>query len=203
VASSATLWARAERAGAAGDGRVVLVAGPDLPGAPLEVAELAGRHTGAVVLTGEGATAAALAAALPSASLLHVAAHGRFRADNPLFSSLVLADGPLTANDLERLRPLPPHVVLASCEVGQAEVRAGDELLGLASVLFPAGVRTLVASVALAPDAATHLLMGAYHRAVSQGRRPAAALRDARRVARATGPDGVAAAAAFCCFGWG
>jgi CHAT domain-containing protein len=92
---------------------------------------------------------------------------------------------------------------LAACEVGQAEVRAGDELLGLASVLFPAGVRTLVASLALAPDAATHVLMAAYHRAVAAGAHPATALRDARRVARATGPAGQAAAAAFCCFGWG
>ena len=176
VASSATLWARAEAAATDPCGGVLLVAGPDLPGAPLEVAELAPLHRDASVLAGAGATSGALSAALPAASLLHVAAHGRFRADNPLFSSLLLADGPLTANDLERLQPLPPHVVLAACEVGQAEVRAGDELLGLASVLFPAGVRTLVASLALAPDAATHVLMAAYHRAVAAGAHPATAL---------------------------
>ena len=204
VASSATLWARSEGAPAEGaGGRAVLVAGPDLPAAPAEVDELARLHPSATALTAGGATARALAAALPSASLLHVAAHGRFRADNPLFSSLRLADGPLTANDLEAMGPLPAQVVLAACEVGQAEVRAGDELLGLASVLFPAGVRTLVASLALAPDAATHVLMGAYHRALAAGTRPASALSEARAVARSSGPAGEAAAAAFCCFGWG
>ncbi len=204
VASSASLWARREttpvppaRAGP------VLVAGPDLPGGEAEVTELAGLHPTATVLAGADATAAAVAAAVPATGLLHVAAHGRFRADNPLFSSLLLADGPLTANELEALRPLPPHVVLAACEVGQAEIRAGDELLGLASVLFPAGVRTLVASLALVPDAATHVLMAAYHRAIAAGARPAPALSEARAMARATGPAGEAAAAAFCCFGWG
>jgi hypothetical protein len=204
VASSASLWARSEatpsvHAGAA----TVLVAGPDLAGGEAEVRQLATLHPSATVLAGGGATAAALAAAMPATTLLHVAAHGRFRADNPLFSSLLLADGPLTANELEGLRPLPPHVVLAACEVGQAEVRAGDELLGLASVLFPAGVRTLVASLALAPDTATQALMVAYHRAIAAGTRPARALSAARVVARASGPAGEAAAAAFCCFGWG
>ena len=204
VASSASLWARSEAtpSGHAG-ATTVLVAGPDLPGGEAEVRELATLHPSATVLAAGGATAAALAAAVPATTLLHVAAHGHFRADNPLFSSLLLADGPLTANELEGLRPLPPHVVLAACEVGQAEVRAGDELLGLASVLFPAGVRTLVASLALAPDAATQALMVAYHRAIAAGTRPARALSEARVVARASGPAGEAAAAAFCCFGWG
>ena len=199
------MWARSEAAHDPGgaDGGALLVAGPDLSAARVEVEELARCHAQATVLAGDAATAAALGSSLPSASLLHVAAHGRFRADNPLFSSLLLADGPVTANDLEGMGPLPAHVVLAACEVGQAEVRAGDELLGLASVLFPSGVRTLVASLALAPDDATRVLMGSYHRSVAAGARPASALADARAVARAIGPAGEAAAAAFCCFGWG
>ena len=205
VASSAAMWARSEAAHDPGgaDGGALLVAGPDLSAARVEVEELARCHAQATVLAGDAATAAALGSSLPSASLLHVAAHGRFRADNPLFSSLLLADGPVTANDLEGMGRLPAHVVLAACEVGQAEVRAGDELLGLASVLFPSGVRTLVASLALAPDDATRVLMGSYHRSVAAGARPASALADARAVARANGPAGEAAAAAFCCFGWG
>jgi CHAT domain-containing protein len=40
----------------------------------------------------------------PAAGQAHVAAHGVFRADSPMFSSLRLADGPLTVHDLERLR---------------------------------------------------------------------------------------------------
>jgi CHAT domain-containing protein len=34
------------------------------------------------------------------ASVVHIAAHGRFRADAPLFSYLQLADGPLTTADV-------------------------------------------------------------------------------------------------------
>ena len=36
--------------------------------------------------------------------LVHLACHGSFRTDNPLFSTLSLADGPLTVYDLERAR---------------------------------------------------------------------------------------------------
>ena len=50
------------------------------------------------------ATVEAAMAALDGAGLAHVAAHGHFRADSPLFSSLELADGPLTVHDLERLQ---------------------------------------------------------------------------------------------------
>jgi hypothetical protein len=202
VAPSASLWC-GDRIRVDPTGSPLLVAGPGLPGADQEVAALAALHPRAVVLGSTDATAAAIAAALPEASLLHVAAHGMFRADNPLFSWLQIADGRLTANDLEQMRPLPPHVVLAACEVGQAHVRPGDELLGLASVLFPAGVRTVVASLGLAPDEETRQLMVAYHRAIASGDEPAAALAIAGEVARDSGPAGEAAAAAFCCFGWG
>ena len=43
--------------------------------------------------------------ALDGAWLAHIAAHGIFRADSPLFSSLRMHDGPLTVYDFEQLRP--------------------------------------------------------------------------------------------------
>jgi 8-amino-7-oxononanoate synthase len=48
------------------------------------------------VIAGADATPAALRAALPGHDVLHLACHGQFRADNPSFSSLELADGALT-----------------------------------------------------------------------------------------------------------
>ena len=44
-----------------------------------------------------------LSAPSTARALAHVAAHGHFRAESPLFSSLDLADGPLAVHDFERL----------------------------------------------------------------------------------------------------
>ena len=77
-----------------------------------------------------GAQLSAVRAALERADLVHLAAHGTFRSDAPLFSSLRLADGPLTVYELERLRSAPSTLILPACDAAQLEVRPGDELLG-------------------------------------------------------------------------
>jgi CHAT domain len=84
-------------------GRVPLVAGPGLRGAAPEIAELAGAYPAAVRLDGPAATIESALSALDGADVAHVAAHGGRRGDNPLFSAFALADGPLSAYDLERL----------------------------------------------------------------------------------------------------
>lgn len=75
-----------------------------------------------------------------------MAAHGHVRADNPLFSSLALADGPYTVYDLEGLTQTPHHVVLAACDTALAHVTAGEEILGLSATLLAKGTASLVAS---------------------------------------------------------
>jgi CHAT domain-containing protein len=176
---------------------VVVVEGPGLPGAAGEVAALAGRYPDATCLVGPAATVAATATALDGAALAHVAAHGAFRVDNPLFSSLQLADGPLTVYDLEGLARAPRRLVLSACDAGLSGVRPGDELMGLAGALFALGMSTLVASVIPVPDAATKELMLALHRALQGGAGPAEAL------ARARSGQDPAVAASFVCFGAG
>ena len=109
----------------------------------------------------------AVAAALDGAGLGHVAAHGRFRADNPFFSSLQLADGPLTVYDLEALRRAPTRLILSTCDSGLSAVRSGDELMGLAAAVFSLGARTLIASVVSISDAATRPLMLSLHAGVA------------------------------------
>jgi AbrB family looped-hinge helix DNA binding protein len=78
-------------------------------------------------------------AAIDGAGLAHIAAHGTFRADSPMFSSLRLDDGPMTVHDLERLRRAPFRLILPSCESGLLVPASADELLGLASALLPLG----------------------------------------------------------------
>ena len=199
VTPSAVWWVRAaerttERAAAeraAVRGRVVLVAGPDVPAGEAEVHDLAGRYAGAVVLTGPAATEAAVTAALDGADLAHIAAHGSFRADQPLLSALRLADGPLTVYDLERLSRAPRLIMLASCSAAVAEVRPGDELMGLAAALLAQGTAAVIAPLLPVPDEATRPAVLAVHRALRAGAGPAAALAAAGR----DGADPVTAAA--------
>ena len=96
-----------------------------------EIETLRARHPDALALTGDDATVAQVAQALDGADSAHLAAHGRFRDDNPLFCSLELADGALTVYDLERLRRAPRRLVLSSCESGLSSGARGRRADGL------------------------------------------------------------------------
>jgi len=210
VAPSAASWLRARQAvgGDAQDasaGPVVLVRGPGLATQGAEVPQLAADYTGGfepVVLGGGTATAARVMSAIDGARLVHIAAHGTFRADSPLFSALRLDDGPLTVYDLERLRRGPRHLVLSSCDSGVAAPAGADEVLGLASSLIPLGTAGIVASVVPVNDVAVVPLMIALHRELRGGASLAEALRDARRASESD-PVAEATGWSFICLGAG
>lgn len=183
VAPSASVWLRARRAAARDDGRVVLVHGPGLATGAAEVPLLASQYSGLhdVTVLGAGtATAAGVLEAIDGAGLAHIAAHGMFRADSPLFSALQLDDGPLTVYDLERLRRAPRRIVLSSCDSGLAAPAGSDELLGLAAALIPLGTTGVVASVVPVNDTAVMALMSALHERLRQGAPLCVALAEAR-----------------------
>ena len=184
-----------------GGGRVVLAAGPGLAGAVAEIARLAAVYPDAARFDADRAHTAAVLAALEGASVAHFACHGTVRADNPMFSSLRLTDGPLTVYDLERLQRAPEVVVLAACDVGTSAVRAGGELLGLVSALMRAGTEAVVASVVPVPDAALVGFMTTLHEALRAGAPVAEALRRARAALDPDDPVALALASAFTCFG--
>lgn len=202
VAPSATLWHAACGRPAVASGPAVVAAGPGLAGAREEAAAIAGIH-GCTPLLDSAATADAVLAALPAADLAHLAAHGRLVPDNPLFSSLRFADGPVVVHDLERLRQVPRTVVLAACDGGRSVVHTGDELLGLAATFLASGSAQLVASVLPIPDAETAPLMVGLHRRLVAGQPCAAALAAAQQAVRDAGAAALAAAAGFVCLGAG
>ncbi len=177
VAPSATSWLRGARE-QRGDTarRVALIAGPGLPEATTEVRSIAALYPGARVLTGQKATVAAALRALDGADVAHVAAHGRFRVDNPMFSSLILADGSLTVYDLERLHRAPGTVMLAACDSALSPAQAGDEMTGPATGLLAAGARSVIAPLMPIPDEVSARLALGWHRRLHEGRGPAAAL---------------------------
>jgi hypothetical protein len=203
VVPSARLWLDAVRRRAGSPGPVVVVAGPGLRNADREAASVARRYPDAVRLVGEAAGADRVAASMAGARLVHVAAHGDLRADNPLFSALRLADGPFTVYDLELLERPPQHVVLAACDAGRGQPVAGEEVLGLGTALLGQGTPTLTAPVIPVPDGETAALMDAYHDGLAAGRSPAEALATAQQRTRDCGPGALAAAAGFICLGAG
>ena len=204
VAPSADLWHRACTAADVSNGRKVLVSGPGLPHAAAEVLALAKRYPTADRLTGRRARVEAVTSALDGAELAHIAAHGRFRADNPQFSAIELADGPLTVFDLEGLRRAPRHVVLSACESGRPAVRSGDEVMGLAAALLALGTRSLIATVVPVPDDASRPLMLRLHQGLRRGQSPSVALAAAQRaLVRSGRPENRSTAAGFVCFGSG
>lgn len=126
------------------------------------------------------ATSAALQERAGTAGLLHLIAHGTFRADAPLFSALHLADTPLTVNEIYTLDLAQTAlVVLSGCQTGLGEGRGG-ELLSLAHAFYFAGASTLVVSRWHVDDAATAALMQAFYTALTQGVPVAEALRAAQ-----------------------
>jgi CHAT domain-containing protein len=156
-----------------------LVAGPDLAQAAVEVAQIASIYPGCQPLTADLATVASTLHGLDGAGLAHVAAHGYHDRENFLFSRLELADGPLMAYDIQQLAVAPRQVILSACDVGQAVVRPGEEILGFTAALLYIGTATVISSVARVADDAAARVMTAYHRALAAGTMPAAALAQA------------------------
>jgi tetratricopeptide (TPR) repeat protein len=195
---SAALWyLRGEQPGK--DGPTLVAAGPGLPGASAEVSAIARLHH-VTPLAGPAATVQTVIAALDGARLAHLAAHGHIRLDNPLFTSLQFADGPLTVYDVERLTQAPKIVVLAACDVGRSAVRPGDEIMGLSATFLALGTLQVIASVVPVPDPETAPLMIAFHQFLSRGESTASSLALAQQQVSSR-PAAMAAAAGFVSIG--
>ncbi len=141
-----------------------------------------------VLLQGEAATRRALQTEVGASDVLHVTAHGRFRADAPLFSGVQLADAPLTVHEIYNLDlSRAALVTLSACQTGLAQGRGG-ELLGLTQACFFAGAPTVVVSRWRVDDATTVQLMVDFYTGLMAGQPAAEALRDAQRNLLATHP---------------
>lgn len=184
VTPTASGWASGARAVA--EPLVGALAGPQLEGAAAEVDEVLG-------LWKRPHRPGTLAAALATCDVVHVAAHGTHRGDNPLFSSLLLPEGVVVAHELENVPVRASHVVLSACEVGRAAHRPGDQPLGLTAALLAAGVACVVAPIAPVADRLAGLVMGRYHRGLVAGLDAATALAEATA--------GTPAAGAYVCHG--
>jgi tetratricopeptide (TPR) repeat protein len=177
VASAATRWLATRGLQTPTSG--TFVAGPDVARAVEEVKKSSSRWPGSTCLTDGHATVAATLAAADGASLLHVSAHGRHAAENPLFSAVLLVDGPLFGYDLDQLKDVPDVVILSACEVGRSTQRWAEESLGMVNAWLHAGARCVIASpAAVADDEACEVLQDV-HRLMAAGTPPGVALAEA------------------------
>jgi tetratricopeptide (TPR) repeat protein len=181
VAPSAGAWMRARRAPEPGHRHVTLARGPGLATDGAEVPLVAQLYEDVTLLEETAATADKVLAGLDGAWLAHIAAHGIFRADSPLFSSLRMHDGPLTVYDFERLNRAPYRLVLPSCDSGMLAPAGANELLGLASSLLPLGTAGIIAALGPLNDEAAVPLMVDLHRHLCTGQTLAEALYHVRR----------------------
>jgi CHAT domain-containing protein len=165
------------------DGRGMLAVGHSyqdrLPYAMMEAQSL-GERWQAELICGDEATRERVQASMPGRRVIHMATHGEFRHDNPLFSGLALADGWLTTLDVFNLRLNASLVTLSGCYTGRSAIGGGDELIGLMRAFVAAGVATLVLGQWAAEDQAAAFLMSLFYERLMSGASKSAALREAQ-----------------------
>jgi CHAT domain-containing protein len=149
---------------------------PNILGEVQSVAELLPKTE---LFVGKQATSQLLREKGPEAGLLHIATHGIYRQDNPMFSGIRLGDGYLNLYDLYQVRLGARLVTLSGCATGMNFVAAGDELLGLQRGLFCAGATSLLLSLWDVHDRSTAELMQHFYRDYVQSGDTAASLQSA------------------------
>lgn len=137
---------------------------------------------------GDQATSSLLREQGTQTGLLHIATHGVYRQDNPMFSGIRLGDGYLNLYDLYQMRLSAKLVTLSGCATGMNFVAAGDELLGLQRGLFCAGATTLLLSLWDVHDQSTAELMKHFYREYLETGDMAGALQHAMHELRLQNP---------------
>ncbi len=153
-----------------------------------EVRSVAAILPKADLFLGDQATTEVLKSKGSQSSLLHIATHGTYRQDNPMFSGIRLGDGYLNLYDLYQMRLSARHVTLSGCATGMNFVAAGDELLGLQRGLFCAGAASLLLSLWDVHDSSTAELMQSFYKGYMQTGDMAVSLQSAMKQLRQHSP---------------
>ena len=128
-----------------------------------EAQEVARVLPDARLLLGAKATGQALRELGPLSSRIHIATHGIFRRDNPMFSAIRLGDAYLSLYDLYGMRLPVDLLTLSGCATGLSVVAAGDEILGLSRGLLYAGAKTLLLTLWDVHDRSTAEVMRSFY----------------------------------------
>lgn len=163
------------------NGQALVLAVPDerAPFIRDEATHVASALGRARLFMGEEATEKQLKAYGPESQFIHIATHGYFRQDNPMFSSIRLGNSLLSLFDIYQLRLNAELVTLSGCGTGMNVVIGGDELIGLVRGLLYAGAQTLMVSLWEVHDRSTAEFMQDFYTSYGNLRNKAAALRTA------------------------
>jgi CHAT domain-containing protein len=175
---SASIYAlcQSRTANTLGASLVLGIPDPQAPAILDEVQALTGVLDRAELFVGQNATEQVLRSKGPTSRVIHIATHGRFRQDNPMFSAIRLGDSFLSLFDLYQLRLPVELITLSGCSTGLNVVAAGDELIGLARGLLHAGAQSLILSLWDVHDKSTAEFMTAFYGFLRQGKTKAEAL---------------------------
>ena len=185
-APSAGIFALCQQKSARASGPPLILGVPDAQ-APLildEVQSIARTLPGAELLLGANANIEALRTTGSHSRILHIATHGTFRQDNPMFSGIRLGDAYLNLYDLYQLQLEADLVTLSGCATGLNVVAAGDELLGLIRGLLYAGAQSLLLTLWNVHDRSTADFMTSFYRRFQEGANKAVALQSAMQELR-------------------
>lgn len=159
---------------------------PNLPGA-LREAMIVGAELQSVPMVGAAAKESLLYQLKGAVDLVHIAAHGFYEADTPLFSRLALAEGDGSDGNLEVHEILSDLdltgvnlVVLSACQTALGKSSAGDDVVGLTRALLYAGTPGVISTLWDIPDDATATLMSHFYCRLLSGDSAADALRHAQ-----------------------
>jgi CHAT domain-containing protein len=177
------------------EGHVLLALGDprsDLPDAKREVTSLAALYAKPYVrvFTGHSATKDTFMANAGQYDVIHLATHGVFDDQNPMYSHLILSGSgdrddrspqvaQLDAAEIAEMNIRARLVVLSACETARGKYQAGEGLIGLGWSFLAAGARSAVASQWRVDSASTTKLMVEFHRSLQHQVGAAAALREA------------------------
>jgi CHAT domain-containing protein len=161
-------------------GALVLgVPDPSAPQIESEVRAVASVLPGAEVYLGDAATHEVLRDRGAHARYIHIATHGWFRQDNPMFSSISLGGSQLSLFDLYQLHLPSELVTLSGCGTGLNVVVGGDEQMGLKRGLLYAGAQGLLLTLWDVHDASTAEFMRLFYERLEKSSNKAEALRQA------------------------
>jgi len=189
-APSATVFAHCQnKAPSLGESSLVLgIPDAKAPTIPEEVESVARELSPATLYLGADARQAVLRDIGSRSRVIHIATHGHFREDNPMFSGIRLGDGHLSLYDLYHLKLPAELITLSGCATGQNALAAGDELLGLVRGLLYAGAHSLLLTMWDVHDGSTTEFMKLFYGRLLQHRDKARALQEAAQTLRQSYP---------------
>jgi CHAT domain-containing protein len=189
-APSASIYELCCRRESRSSGAALILGVPDsrAPFIEKEVHTVAGALQGSRLVLGAEAGDEALRTSGAQSRMIHIATHGVFRQDNPMFSGIRLGASYLNLYDLYHLKLDAELVTLSGCATGLNVIAAGDELLGLVRGFLYAGTQSVLLTLWDVNDQSTSQFMASFYSRLASAETRGAAFQGAVRALRESYP---------------